>query len=391
MRLPKWAMAGAAVCIAVTSVLPATPAHADRARNNQWHLKSLKIDQAHKITRGAGITVAVVDTGVDPHPDIRRNLLRGTTVVEGDKGNGQIDQDGHGTMMAGIIAAHGQPGRAGALGIAPEAKILPVKDSKPGDNGSSMTLAAGIEWAIAHDADVINVSSANAPTNVLDSAIKRAADKDVVVVAGSGNRRTQLLFAYPAAMPGVLAVGAADRSGEVADLTVTGKPMGICAPGIDIYSTGNKNDYYKSSGTSDATAVVSGAAALVRAKFPDLSAPEVIHRLTATARDNGKPGRDDQCGFGVLDVVKALTADVPPLGASAPSTAPSATATATATAGPTAGGSTTAGAGSGNAAPGMKPAGNNTPALIGGGVVVLLFGGLIALLVARRRRNPPSR
>ena len=391
MRLPKWARAGAAVCITVTTVLPATPAHADRIRDNQWHLRSLKIDDAHKITRGAGITVAVVDTGVAPHPDLRRNLLPGTTVVEGDKGNGQIDQDGHGTMMAGIIAAHGRPGQGGALGIAPEAQILPVKDSKPGDNGSSMNVAAGIEWAVAHDADVINISSANAPTSVLDSAIKRAAENDVVVVAGSGNRRTQLLFAYPAAMPGVLAVGAADRSGNVADLTVTGKPMGICAPGIDIYSTGNKNDYYKSSGTSDATAVVSGAAALVRARFPDLTAPEVIHRLTATAEDNGKPGRDDQCGFGVLDVVKALTAEVPPLAGPTPSpAAPSATPTADPTADPTAG-PTAAGAGSGDAAPGMKPAGDNTAALIGAGVVVVLFSGLIALLVARRRRSPPSR
>jgi type VII secretion-associated serine protease mycosin len=368
------------------TVLPATPAHADRARNSQWHLKSLKIDQAHKITRGAGVTVAVVDTGVDPHPDIRRNLLPGTTVVEGDKGNGQIDQDGHGTMMAGIIAAHGRSPQGGVLGIAPEAKILPIRHSKPGDNGGSINVAAGIEWAVAHNADVINVSLATGPTSVLDSAIGRAAENDVVVVAGSGNRRTQLLFAYPAAMPGVLAVGASDRSGEVADLTVTGKPMGICAPGIDIYSTGNKKDYYRSSGTSDATAVVSGAAALVRAKFPDLSAPEVIHRLTATAKDNGKPGRDDQCGFGVLDVVKALTADVPPLAGPTPSSAaPSATGPASPTAGPTA-----AGAGSGNAAPDLMPAGNDTPAVIGGGVVIVLFGGLIALLVARRRRNQPS-
>jgi type VII secretion-associated serine protease mycosin len=387
--LPKWALAGAAVCMTVTTVLPAAPAHADRARNSQWHLKSLRINEAHKITRGAGITVAVVDTGVDPHPDLRRNLLPGTTVVEGDKGNGQIDHDGHGTMMAGIIAAHGRSRRDGALGIAPEAKILPIKQSKPGDNGGSMDVAAGIEWAVAQRADIINVSLATGPTSVLDSAIKRAAENDVVVVAGSGNRRTQLLFAYPAAMSGVLAVGAADRSGQVADLTVTGKPMDICAPGVDIYSTGNKKDYYKSSGTSDATAVVSGAAALVRAKFPDLSAPEVIHRLTATARDNGKPGRDDQCGHGVLDVVKALTAEVPPLARPTASSSP-ATSTATPTAGPTAG-PTASGAGSGSAAPDMKPAGDNAAAAIGGGVVVALLGGLIALLVARRRRRPPTR
>ncbi len=337
------------------------------------------------------MTVAVVDTGVDPHPDLRKNLLQGKAMMQGETGNGHFDHDGHGTKMAGIIAAHGKGGSDGVLGLAPAAKILPIKDSSPKNVGSSITLAASIKWAAGHGASVVNVSSASAPTAALDDAIAIADEKDILVVAASGNKRTDIVFGYPAAMPSVLAVGAVDRSGKLADFSVTGSAIDLCAPGVDITTTGPKGKYFDSSGTSDATAVVSGAAALVRAKFPDLSAPEVIHRLTATARDNGKPGRDDQCGFGVLDVVKALTADVPPLGASAPSAAPSATATATATAGPTAAGATAAGAGSGNAAPGMKPAGNNTPALIGGGVVVLLFGGLIALLVARRRRNPPSR
>jgi type VII secretion-associated serine protease mycosin len=379
----KVRMATAAVGIAVATVMTVAPAQADDTRNDQWHLRYLKISEAHRITRGAGVTVAVIDTGVDPHPDLRKNLLQGTTVVPGDKGNGQVDGDAHGTMMAGLIAAHGKSGQGGALGIAPEAKILPIKDSKPGDNGSGIEIAAGIEWAAAHGATVINISSATGRTLALDDAIGLAAEKDIVVVAGSGNKDVNVLFGYPAAIPGVLAVGAVDRSGKPAKLTVTGKEMGICAPGVDITTTGPKGKYYGGSGTSASTAIVSGAAALVRSKFPDLSAPEVIHRLTATATDNGKPGRDNDCGYGVLNVVKALTADVPPLDSA--TTAPTPTASASIPGPPPA-----TGGGSGNASPNPTPAGNNTAAVIGGGVIVLLFGGLIVLLVIRRRKAGPT-
>jgi type VII secretion-associated serine protease mycosin len=371
------------LCIAITSLLLASPALADVRRQKQWHLKSLDIREAHNITKGAGVTVAVVDSGVAAHSDIKNNLLPGNTFVPGEKGDGQTDEDGHGTMMAGLIAAHGTGNDNGVLGIAPASRILPVRISSLSDEGNSRTIAEGITWAASHGATVINISLVTAPGLNLGDAIKLAAEKDIVVVAGSGNKPRHSRFGYPAAWPGVLAVGASDRSGKkVASLTVTGEPMGICAPGIDIYSIGNKNDYYTSDGTSDATAIVSGAAALVRAKFPDLSAPEVIHRLQATATDIGKPGRDDECGFGVLNVVKALTAEVPPLEGgtattAAPSTAPTATTAPTTP-------------GTGNAAPKTTPTASNTPAIVGGGVIVLLFGGLIAFLVARRRKNPPT-
>jgi subtilisin family serine protease len=110
-------------------------------------------------------------------------------------------------------------------------------------------------------------------------------------------------------------------------LSVTGEAVAIAAPGVDIYSTSTNNNYSKGSGTSAATAIVAGAAALVRSKYPELSAHEVVHRLTATATDKGTPGRDEQYGYGVLNLVAALTADVPPLSASAapPATSPAAT------------------------------------------------------------------
>jgi subtilisin family serine protease len=193
-----------------------------------------------------------------------------------------------------------------------------------------------------------------------------------LVVAAAGNKRQDVVAAYPAAMPGVLAVGASDQSGKPADFTVSSKTVQICAPGVDIESAFPNNKYWNGQGTSEATAIVSGAAALVRAKFPDLSAQEVIHRITATATDNGAPGRDDKCGYGVLNIVKALTADVPPLGSStAPTTPPSQPPpTTTAAAAP----------------PDTKPASSNTPAVIGGVVILLLVGGLVAFLIARRRK-----
>jgi type VII secretion-associated serine protease mycosin len=370
LRLRSYGAAAAALSIVAVVALPASPAQADWVRDKQWYLSSLKISQAHTITEGAGITVAVVDTGVEAHPDLRNNLLDGTDVIAGTTGNGHADGDGHGTAMAGIIAAHGKNSRDGLLGIAPDAKILPVKDQKPGDNGGSSAVGAGIEWAAKHGAKVINVSSSTGPSLALNSAITTAAAQDVVVVAGSGNKPRFLQFGNPAAMPGVLAVGATDRSGKLASFTVTGPQMQICAPGVDIETARLKGSYSVASGTSESTAVVSGAAALVRAKFPQLSAQEVIHRLTATATDVGKPGRDDECGFGVLNIVKALTAEVPPLTTTPTSAVPTSTIPATA------------------AAPDSEPAGNNTPAIIGGAVAaVLLVGGLVAALVIRRRKT----
>ncbi|GFJ91308.1 hypothetical protein Prum_049500 [Phytohabitans rumicis] len=262
------------------------------------------------------MVVAVIDTGVDPHPDLKDNLLPGTDAVSGS-GDGRLDMDSHGTGMAGLIAAHGSGPEAGALGIAPEAKILPVRNQGSSGQDNSDTLAAGIEWAVNHGATIINVSSGGSPSPRLRSAVAAAVAADVVIVAAAGNRPTDLVVTFPAALDGTLAVGATDGNGNHADVSVTSRQIAISAPGVDIYSTSYKGQYSKGTGTSNATAIVAGAVALVRSKYPDLSAQEVIHRLTATATDKGPPGRDEQYGYGVLNLVAALTADVPPLGAPA--------------------------------------------------------------------------
>ncbi len=132
----------------------------------------------------------------------------------------------------------------------------------------------------------------------------------------------------------MIAVGGVDRTGAHASVSVSGPEIDVVAPAVDIYSTSYGGKYSKGTGTSSATAIVAGAAALIRSKFPDLPAAEVAHRLTATAVDKGPPGRDDQYGYGVIDLVAALTADVPPLGfESTGVTAPASTAASPGTGG----------------------------------------------------------
>ncbi|MFC5923615.1 S8 family serine peptidase [Micromonospora vulcania] len=295
----------------------------DQVRKDQWHLSFLEATEAQQISRGKGVIVAVPDTGVEPHPDIRENLLSGTDIVAGGSGDGRRDGSSHGTGMAGLIAAHGQPGKIGALGIAPEANVLPIRTSLTDQDGNSDDLAAGIEFAVRRGATVVSVSSVAGPNDRLRRAIEMAMRANVVVVAGSGNRPRDSFVGFPAAYPGVIAVGGVDRNGIHAAVSVTGPEIDVVAPAVDIYSTSIDGKYRRGTGTSDATAIVAGAAALIRSKYPHLPASEVAHRLTATAVDKGPPGRDDEYGYGVIDLVAALTADVPPLGfesVSAPST-----------------------------------------------------------------------
>ncbi|MFG1868976.1 type VII secretion-associated serine protease mycosin [Micromonospora arborensis] len=351
------------------------PTGADLVRKDQWHLGYLKIAEAQKISRGKGVVVAVPDTGVAPHPDLLNNLLTGTDIISGGRGDGQQDESSHGTGMAGLIAAHGQPGNVGALGIAPESSILPIRTSQTDQDGNSDNLANGIEFAVAHDAAVISISSVAGPNTRLQRAVEMAVQANVIVVAGVGNKPRDQFVSFPAAYPGVIAVGGVDQSGNSASFSVTGPEIDVVAPAVDIYSTSIDGKYRKGTGTSDATAIVAGAAALIRSKYPYLPAREVAHRLTATAVDKGAPGRDDEYGYGVIDLVAALTADVPPLGfesVSAPAGA---------------GSTTTAGA-----LPGDEGGGATARGLATLGVI--LAAGVGWAVVARRRRrgdDPPPR
>jgi type VII secretion-associated serine protease mycosin len=364
--LKRAALASACLIVSI-AIQPPTAASADSVRNKQWYLKDLKISQAHALSKGTGIKVAVVDSGVDKHPDLAKNLGIGVNLVSGGSPVGQSDENGHGTAMAGIIVGHGKSANDGVLGIAPEAEAIPVKVVGAGQDGPGTELNKGIEWAAQNGAQVINVSAGSAPSVSLDQALDAAKESDALIVAATGNRPYSLRVSYPAASPGVLAVGAVDRTREHASFSVPGDAVQICAPGVDMETTGRKGTYVVSRGTSDSTAVVSGAAALVRSKFPDLTAPQVIDRLTSTATDIGPPGRDEECGFGLLNIVKALTADPPSAGGSSPPADSAPTAAAPAPDGD-----------------------SHTAAIVAwtvGGVVVVLLGALISVLLVRRRKT----
>jgi type VII secretion-associated serine protease mycosin len=339
-----------------------TPARADRYRDAQWYLTSLKVAEAQRISTGAGVTVAVIDSGVwAGHPDLHGAVLPGTNVL-GDGGDGRKDVNGHGTQMASIIAARGRSGGRGILGIAPEAKILPVRP----DDGP-LLVSDAIRWSVDHGAKVINMSFVVLEDDRLADAVKQAASSDVVLVAATGNDgQPGFEGEYPAAYPDVLAVGATDRDGKIASFSHHGPQVDIVAPGADIAMAdlASSGSYAIGNGTSQAAAVVSGAAALIRSKYPELSALQVVDLLTSTAVDKGPPGRDDAYGYGELDLMAALTAKS--------STEPSAAPTVT-DAPPE------SQTDSGDGGSGIPPLG-----IIGIGVVVLV-GAVAAVFVAVRR------
>ena len=285
----------------------------DEVRDRQWHLGFLGIAQAHTISTGKGVIVGLIDSGVDAgHPDLVGSVLPGADFDYTQGPNGQTDNEGHGTAMAGIIAAHGR-----ALGIAPDATILPVI------NGPTTSTTA-VNYAIDHGATVLCLAFAGPYYNPgLDDAVARAVAADIVVVAGVGNTPANRVQ-YPAALRGVVGAAAVDRDGNHAGVSVVSPVADLAAPGVDIMTPRARNvvpeGYGVGSGTSDATAIIAGVAALIRARYPQMSAAEVVHRMTATAIDRGVPGRDDEYGYGIVDPVAALTADVPPL---TPSVGPS--------------------------------------------------------------------
>ncbi|MFD3957153.1 MULTISPECIES: type VII secretion-associated serine protease mycosin [Streptomyces] len=316
----------AAVCAAaVLALTPAAPAHADAIRDQQWALAALHTDRAWQTTKGAGITVAVLDTGVDgSHPDLQGQVLPGKDLVGFGATRGDSSWALHGTAMAGIIAGRGNgPGRAdGVLGIAPEVRILPVRvilESKDPARAKARktrgtALADGIRWAADNGADVINLSlgddseSAH-PDPGEDSAIQYALSKGISVVASAGNGGEKGdRISYPAAYPGVIAVAAVDEYGTHASFSTRRWYATVSAPGVDIVVANPDGHYYIEWGTSAAAAFVSGAVALVRAAHPGLDPAQIKKLLADTARDAPDGGRDDARGYGMVDPAEAIEA-----------------------------------------------------------------------------------
>jgi type VII secretion-associated serine protease mycosin len=304
----------AVVLAVLVPLLVTPPVYAQSIEDQQWHLGAMDVYAAQEISRGDGVVVAVVDSGVDETtPDLAGRLLPGAGFGTAAGTDGVEDTDGHGTEMAALIAGQG---RGGALGIAPGAKILPVAAAVDGKKFPSESVTESIRWAADHGAKVINLSLGTVSLSTPDllSAVAYAFDKDVVVVAATGNDGAQHIGS-PANILGVVAVAGTVQGGAPWPSSNTGRLTVLAAPAQDIVTAAplsvSDSGYVQASGTSASSALVSGVAALVRAKYPEMSAANVVNRLIASATDIAGPGRDDATGFGAVNAVEALTKDVP--------------------------------------------------------------------------------
>ncbi|WP_194900005.1 S8 family serine peptidase, partial [Catenulispora pinisilvae] len=257
---------------------------ASASSDTQWALHYLQAVKVWQVTRGSGTEVAVVDTGVQPNVDVTNSLLPGADfsgTTGTNVGNGHIDIDnyGHGTGEAAIIGGSGVK----TLGLAPGSTILPVRATDGSGDNLIFGVAPAIEFSISHSARVVNLAFGyghNDPD--IHRAIQDALDHDIVVVAAVGNYGSSQQY-YPAAWPGVVGVGAIDSSGNVWSQSDTGADVALVAPGVHILRDDNQGRVGYSDGTSEATAYVSAAAALVRSAHPGWSGPQVVAALEATA------------------------------------------------------------------------------------------------------------
>ena len=312
---------GLAATTALLLCAGAVPASADSIRNREYWLGEYRISDAWAVTKGEGVTIAVIDTGVDgSHRDLAGAVVGGADFSGQGSADGQQPvgtADTHGTMVASLAAGRGHAGGAGILGAAPAASILSISIGfdAPGDE-SDAQIADAVRWATDHGADVINMSLTR---NTLDwpeswdDAFLYAMEKDVVIIAAAGNRGSgTTVVGAPATMPGVLTVAGVDRNGTASfDASSQGITIGVSAPSEELVGATPGDGYVLWDGTSGAAPLVSGVAALVRAAHPELSATDVINRIVATARPAGAPGVDPIYGYGLLDAAAAVSDSVP--------------------------------------------------------------------------------
>jgi subtilisin family serine protease len=322
----------------------AAPAHADSWRDKEYWLGESGITKAWDVSKGAGVKIAVIDSGVDgQHPDLAGVLAGGADISGAGSANGQGSigaKPEHGTLVATMLAGRGhQPpgatakpsasatpspgptvGPDGVVGVAPEAQLLSVStwlgSANPGGKTDQDQIPEAVRWAVDNGARVINISLGSTSPEwpqSWDAAFLYAEQKDVVIVAAAGNRvGGNVQVGAPATIPGVLTVAGLDRSGTASiDSSSQGISIGVAAPAEDLVGGMPHGGYADWAGTSGATPIVAGVAALIRSKWPDMSASQVINRIVSTAKDAGAPGKDPLYGFGVLNAEAALKADVP--------------------------------------------------------------------------------
>ncbi|MFF4891300.1 type VII secretion-associated serine protease mycosin [Micromonospora chersina] len=296
------------------SACAAPPAPARPVAEQPWPQQRYAPDRLAPLATGAGVVVAVVDSGVDrSHPQLAGRVLDGVDFLD-PGGDGTRDCAGHGTGVASIIAAAPRPGVA-FRGLAPDARILPVRVSEQqvvegresGRTVGAADFARAIRWAVDHDADVLNLSVVlYADDPAVRAAVAYAVRRDVVVVAAAGNLHDSGdPRPYPAAYDGVLGVGAIGADGTRAAFSQTGPYVDLVAPGSDVLMAAPRQGHHRAEGTSYAAPFVAGTAALLRQYRPELDAAEVARRIVASA--DPAPGRADGYGAGVLNPYRAVT------------------------------------------------------------------------------------
>jgi len=317
----------------------------DQFEGRPWPLQRVLFDQLWQETKGRTadghpVRVAVIDTGVDnDNPQLRKAVDAGSGLnllkpAEGrskkELGDATTDPVGHGTKVAGIIAARPQPG-TGFVGLAPEAVIIPIRQNDAESAGNAETLARAIDYAVAEKADVINISQDTSDpldeTSQLAGSVRKALAENIVVIASAGNDGAdgKAKKTYPAAFEGVLAVASSDRNNERAPFSQRGAFLGVAAPGVDIVSTVPGFGQCVDNGTSFSAPYVAGVAALIRAEHPSWTPNQVVAQIEQTA-ERSINGHDANVGWGVVDPVRALTEDDRPLDEAVPDAGPPAAA-----------------------------------------------------------------
>jgi subtilisin family serine protease len=273
----------------------------DKGASEQYVVNKLQLGDVHKVATGRGVLVAVVDSAIDMnHPD-----LAGAFVEQYDAVGRREKPHFHGTGMVGAIAAHRK-----LLGIAPQAKILAIQafssTTRQTPEATTKQILAGLDWAVRRGARVINMSFAGPYDPMLQLAMKNAHAKGVVLIAAAGNLGPKSPPLYPAADPHVIAVTAIDENDHLFAQAVRGPHVAVAAPGVDVMVPAPEETYQLSTGTSVAAAHVSGVAALLIERHPNVDAATILEVLTSTTRKLNPRGRDDQFGWGLIDPASAL-------------------------------------------------------------------------------------
>ncbi|GII93052.1 S8 family serine peptidase [Sinosporangium siamense] len=313
----------AALCAAVTLTGAAAPTPSIRERQ-RWVLSALNMERAWAVTKGAGVTVAVIDSGVDPNVrELKGKVVSGPNMVSQVVERTAVPPGQHGTAMASLIAGTGAGG--GIVGTAPEARVLSLRltqdaPDRPGNlrdepGRRDSPLARAIRYAADHGAQVINLSiGVYTPHRSEREALSHALTKGAVVVAAVGNDGKpgradtphSSIWSYPAGYTGVIGVGSVGRDGLPAPFATSNLSVLVAAPGVDVPIAVPGGKYGTARGTSASAALVAGVAALVKSRHPKLR-PELVARAMATGTHN-RPDRgyDDRVGFGTVDAAAVL-------------------------------------------------------------------------------------